>query len=186
MFGIDIKLMAAIAGIIVLLLGIVSVILKKLGVKIPATAISWQSFLRGQGTILLFFLLLGMALGWLSMKYLGVETSQTADQIRLVEYRQLALSGQPAYEDLNADGYSHATVYAKSNAPQGSTVGVQVIPEQTPQQGQSPALMQGKDSGWSRLDEPLSAKRLVLIIGGSGGPGTQATSADVLVFLSKK
>jgi hypothetical protein len=178
--------LAIIAVILVVGFAVLTEVLRKLGVKLPATAISWQSFLRGQGTILLFFLLLGMALGWLSLKYLGVESSQTTDQIRLVEYRQLDLSAQSVHEELDTHDYTHVTVYAKSDAPQASTMSVQVIPQQTPDQAQGSVEIQGTDSAWTRLDEPVSSKRLILIIESPGTLGARATSADVLVFLSRK
>src|SRR6202043_3410538 len=90
----------AVAVIVVLVL-----IAQRLGLKLPATALSWQNYLRGQGVILLVSLLLGMGFGWVSIRYLGVKTSQTADQVKLVEYRQLSVADQPVYEDLDVDGY---------------------------------------------------------------------------------
>jgi hypothetical protein len=181
--SLDIKLVFVIAGVVLVVLSGLAAILKALKVKLPETAVTWQSFLRGQGTILVFFLLLGMGLGWISIRYLGVETSQTEAQIKLVEYRQLDLSGQLVYENLDSDGYGHVTVYAKSDAPQASTITVQLIPDKP---AQISTQTEGTDSAWSRLECPISSKRLTLVVRNSGSSGKQATSADVLVFLSKK
>jgi hypothetical protein len=185
-FYLNAKLLATIAGLAILVVGIAVAILKKLGVALPASAVTWQSFLRGQGTILSAFLLFGAALGWLSIRFFGEQTSQTRDQIKLAEYRQLDIAAQPVYEDLDSGGYTQLSVYAKATTPQASTVSIRVIADDNKPGTQGSMVFQGTDSAWSRLDERISAQHLTLIVGGTGAGTSKATQADVLVFLSKQ
>jgi len=184
-FDLNAKLLATIVGIAILVIGIAVAILKRLGVALPASTISWQSFLRGQGTILSAFLLFGAALGWLSIRFFGEETSQVMDQVKFVEYRQLDIAAQPAYESLDSSGYTQLSVFAKAAQPQASAVSVRVIADAGKPGAESSIVFEGSDSAWSRLNERISAQHLTLIVGGSGTGATKATQADVLVFLSK-
>lgn len=185
-FYLNAKLLTAIVISAILVAGIALTILKKLGVALPASAISWQSFLRGQGTILAGFLLLGAALGWFSIRFFGNQTSRTTDQIKLAEYRQLNIAAQPVYENLDSGGYTQLSVYAKAIAPQASTVSIRVIIDDNRMGTQRSVVFQGTDSAWSRLDEKISAPHLTLVIGDASVGTAKATQADVFVFLSKQ
>jgi len=183
-FYLNPKLLASVIGAAILILGVLVAVSKRLGIALPASAFTWQSFLRGQGTIIAGFLLLGASIGWLSFRFLGQNPGQTTTEIRMAEYRQLALTDQPIFEKLDCDGYSHISIYAKSSAPQASTVSVRFIPDRTKPGEPAAITLEGVDSAWSRLDQTISAKHLTLIIG-TGDQGTRATQADVLVFLSR-
>jgi hypothetical protein len=180
------KILSLIAGGVILVLGILTAIFRKLHIALPASAITWQSFLQGQGTILAGFLLFGAALGWASFHYLGQQPSQTTSQIKLVEFRQLAIGAQPDYESVDSSGYDHFSVYARASAPPSSTIAVTVVPD-TGKPGPQPTVaMRGVAASWTRLDQQISAQHLTLIIGGQDGSATGATQADVLVFLSNQ
>lgn len=181
----NIRVLATIGGTALVALVIVIALLKKLKVRLPASAITWQSFLRGQGTILAGFLLFGAALGWLSLRFLGDETIRRTDQIKLMEYRQVNLSGQPAYEELDASGYTRLSIYARATAPQASTVSIRVIADDYKPGTQASTVFQVGDAGWSRLDEPITTQHLTFIIGDAAAGATKATQADVLVYLGK-
>ncbi len=185
-FYLNAKLLATIAGIAIVAIGIAAAILKKMGVALPDSATTWKSFLRGQGTILSAFLLFGAALGWLSIRFFGEQSSQTTDQINLVEYRQINIAAQPVYEDLDSSGYTQFSVYAKATAPQASAVSIRVIADDNKPGTHGSIVFQGTGSAWSRLDEKISAQQLTLIICVAGTGTTKATQADVLVFLSKR
>jgi hypothetical protein len=187
-FYMNTKLLATIAGIAIVVAIIAVAIFKKLRIALYAFAVKvkWKSFLRGQGTILSAFLFFGAALGWVSIRFFGENTSQTKDQIQLVEYRQLNIAAQPVYEYLDSGGYTQLTVYAKATAPQASKVSIRVIAEDEKPGTQGSIVFQGTDTAWSRLDEKISTQHLTLIIGDSGTGTTKATQADVLVFLGKQ
>jgi hypothetical protein len=185
-FYLNAKLLAMMVGIVIVVVIVVIAIHKKLGVTLPASAATWKSFLRGQGTILFAFLLFGAALGWVSIRFFGEQTSQVKYQVQLVEYRQLNIAAQPVYEYLDSGGYTQLTIYAKATDPQASTVSIRVIAGDEKTGTQGSMVFQGTDSAWSRLDEKISAQHLTLIIGDGSTGTTKATQADVLVFLSKQ
>lgn len=185
-FYLNPKILALIAGAVILALAILTVVFRKLHIALPDSAITWQSFLRGQGTILAGFLLFGAALGWASFRFLGQQPGQTARQIKLVEFRQLAIAAQPDYESVDSNGYNHLCLYVRSGAPPSSTIGVTVVPVNG-KPGQQPTVaLEGNTSSWTRLDQQISAQHLTLIIGSQDSTATRATQADVLVFLSNQ
>jgi hypothetical protein len=185
-FYLNPKVLALIAGGVILALGILVAIFRKLHVALPASAITWKSFLQGQGTILAAFLFLGAALGWVSFRFLGQQPSHTTSQVKLVEFRQLAMNAQPDYESVDSGGYNHLTLYARASAPPSASIAITVAPD-TGKPGPQPAIaVQAVASSWTRLDQQISARRLTLIIGGQDASATRATQADVLVFLSNQ
>jgi hypothetical protein len=132
-----------------------------------------------------FFLLGGAALGWVSIRFLGEQNSQRTDQIKLAEYRQVNLPGQPVYEQVDSGGYTRLTIYAKAAAPQASTVDIRVIGDDNQPGKQASMVFQAGFAAWTRVDEPITAQHLTFIVGDTGTGTSKATQADVLVFLSK-
>jgi hypothetical protein len=166
-----------------LALALLRVAMIRLKIAIPATAKTWQSYLRGQGTILFFFLLLGAALGWLSV-YVAPEHSVIQRDTRLTEFRKLALSDQPVYEDVVTNGYGHLTIFAKTLAPDGSKARIRILSDKGDAAGPSNTVFDLDSTGWSRLDEKTSADHLTLVIT-TDAAATRATEADILISLSK-
>jgi len=169
------------AGVVIL--GIVRLVLKGLGIGLPASAITWQSYLQGQGTLLFAFLLLGAGLGWVSVNY-GSGHGHAIEDGKLIEYRQVNVGDHPIYEDIDMKGYNHLSMFAKVLAPQAAKLSIRVIPDASMSSEQS-ILFESTDSSWSRLEERVLAPQIMLIIGSTPSSTTKATQADILVFLSK-
>lgn len=167
-----------------IVLGLARLTLKKLRIGLPASALSWQSYLRDQGTLLFAFLLLGSGLGWLSIHF-GGPPIDTTDGLKLVEYRQISIGEHPVYEDLNLDGYRHISVYARALEPAGSRIVVSVIPDATRPGHARIAVFESADSSWSRFDESVNAMHLTIIVANTE-TGVKASQADLLVFLGGK
>jgi hypothetical protein len=181
---VDPKLFALIAFAVLVVFELLRALLKKLGFKVPESAITWQSYVRGQGLLLLVCLLLGGAVGWGSV-FLGQRHSSASDSGRLLEFRQLKVDEQPVYEDVDTGGYRKADIYAKALNPSGAKVDVHVLTDMGDQSEQSIHLL-ANDGSWSHVTLALSTKRLGLMIGEAKQGDTKASQADVLVFLSTR
>ncbi len=151
--------------------------------SIADSVVTWLPFLRGQGTILLVFLLLGAGLGWISLKF-GQSAPGSAVDGKLVEFRQIDLGGHTVYEELDVEGFSHLSVFATALQPKASRINVLILPNDGQTVDRSVSFESG-DSTWSRLDEPVSSKRVTLAIRSLQPDATKPSQADVLVFLSK-
>src|ERR1700733_7451351 len=143
---------------------IVAWILRRWLRRLAATSLSWESYLRGQGAIIVGFLFLGVVFGWVSI-YLAHPQEELTRDIRVTEFRQVSIGDRPEYEDLDIDGYRRVTVYAKALTPVGSSVGIRVLTDANQPAGLHAAAFTGNDAAWSRLETTVSGKRLTLMIG---------------------
>jgi hypothetical protein len=180
------RVIAAVAGALVFAVAFLSVVLKRLGVKIPASAVSWQSYLRGQGTILLISMLLGAAVGWVSIRFLGQPEATIENGVKLVDLRQTAIGSEPVYRSLDCSGYKRFSLYLRATTPQSSTVKIRIIFNREDQHKGSDTEITASDSAWSYVGQDIDANHILLEIGEPDSTGPRAAQADVLVFLSKR
>jgi len=178
---------------IVLLLLVAYLMLRKffrrLGKKLPDNAITWRQYLRGQGTLLFVFLLLGGVVSWGSwgVAHFGPGLSSVDDSGSLTEYRDLNPSEHPIFEDLNAKEYQRITVMTRTTAPENALAVVVIYDGQDEKTKGEIKRIDSTASTWSRWDYSNANRNLSLVIDSSKqSDGLKATKMDVLIYLSKK
>src|ERR1051325_1721866 len=77
---------------------------RKIGRKLPSSTSSWRSYLRGQGTLLLGFLLIGGLLASVSSRF-GPWEGKTSKGGRVIEYSHLNPSEHVVYEEQDVEKY---------------------------------------------------------------------------------
>jgi hypothetical protein len=192
MFGIPALSAKYIALAIASVIGVVVVLrisLRKLGRRMPESALTWRSYLKGQGTILFGFLFLGAALSCLSwaLSYYGLGRGKVSEGGQLIEFRQLNPSEHPIYEEIDARNYSKVTVITKVVTPENGSANVTVYADQD---GETKGLLKRIASAgatWSLWEHENSSKHLSLIVESGVRPVAGSTlQVDVLVYLSPK
>lgn len=184
MFGIstpELKTYTIFALAVILTYFGVRALLRRVNRKLPASTSTWKSYLRGQGTLLFGFLLLGALLASVT-SYFGPWEGKTLKSGRRVEYSQLNPSEHVIYEEQDVQNYHHLVVLARIIAPQNSTATITVYGDPKPGGKQEIDRIEAVPDSWSLWDEQNSSKHITLKIT-NGGTGAGATQVDVLLYL---
>jgi len=153
--------------------------------KLGASALTWQSYVRGQGVVLSAFLFAGVIVGVVCNWFAPIKNQVDSD-IKLIEFRQVTMGEGPTYEALETHGYGRVTVLAKALSPASSTVRVKLVPEAPNAAASGGTVLDGSYSSWSRLEAHFSEDHLILIIGDKAPGLTRATQADILIVLATR
>lgn len=170
----------------IIVIAVLRISVRKLGRRMPATAaLTWRSYLKGQGTILFGFLLLGAVLScasWALSVYWP--SGKVSEGGQLIEFRQLNPREHPIYEDIDVHNYSTVIVMTKVIAPADGTATVTVYANQDGDKEIKHIPSVG--ATWSRWEHENSSKHLTLIVESAPSHADSAMQVDVLVYLSTK
>jgi len=155
----------------------------------PESALTWRSYLKGQGTILFGFLFLGAALSGVSwaLSYYGLGRGKVSEGGQLIEFRQLNPSEHPIYEEIDAGNYSEVAVMTKVIMPENGSATVTVYGDQDGETKGELKRIASVGAAWSRWEHENSSKHLNLIVESGAQSAAESTmQVDVLVYLSPK
>ena len=153
---------------------------------------SWRLYFRKYGVFLIYALISGGGLGAAGIgghhldAYLRNPNNRATREVEFVEYRGLDIGDQPSYRELDTGKFNHIAVYAKALTPDGSTICIQLVPDQAKPPEQCTTAFESGNSSGTELQENISAKRLTLVIGSLQAGAKRASKADVIVFLSHR
>ena len=172
---------------VLILLGIIRAILQILGVRMPSSVDSWRSYLRGQGAVVMIFLIIGGAGAGLSFYYMP-SIRQLSRGGQLLEYRNRNPNEQIVYEKTeNIESYSRLTVFTRAIDPPNSSATVTLIRSRGGESAGDIIRLESLSSSWMRLDQENSYTNMRVIIEPPMQAGTvTATQVDVLVYLTPK
>jgi len=169
--------LAAIVAYIVL-----RIVLHKINRGLPASTSTWKSYLKGQGTLLFGFLLIGGALATVA-SYFGTWEGKTSKGGRLVEYRQLNPSEHVVYEEQDVENYHRIAVLARTMAPQNGSATVTIYGDLKGGGNQEMSRIESVADSWSEWTQPLNMSKHLTLKITNGGTAPGATGVDVLLYL---
>jgi hypothetical protein len=169
--------LAIIAGYIVL-----RIVLHKINRGLPASTATWKSYLKGQGTLLFGFLLIGGVLATVT-SYFGTWEGKTSKGGRLVEYRQLNPSEHVVYEEQDVENYRRIAVLARTMAPQNGSATVTIYGDLKGGGNQEMSRIESVADSWSEWTQPLNMSKHLTLKITNGGTAPGATDIDVLLYL---
>jgi hypothetical protein len=157
-------------------------LLRRLGRKLPPSTATWKSYLRGQGTLLFGFLLVGAVLASVT-SYFGPQDGKTSKGGRLIEYRQLDPSGHVVYEEQDVENCRRIIVLAHTLAPQNGSATVTIYGDPKGGGKQEISRIESVADSWSQWNQPLNLSKHITLKITNGGTGPGATQVDVLLYL---
>jgi heme A synthase len=151
-----------------------------------ASIASWKQYLKGQGVMLCGFLILGGAVGWVSVHF-GSVPGRNTNSGKLIEYRKLDLSQHEIYEEMDVEHYAAVTVMATVTQPSNGAAVVRIYGDSATGGKSEINHLDSVSGSWSRWEQTNYSTHLSLIVAGSAQPGSPpATEADVLVYLTPR
>lgn len=142
---------------------------------------TWRSYLKGQGTLLLGFLLVGMTLA-LVASYYGPWEGRTAKGGRLIEYRAVNPSEHVVYEEQDVENYARVAVLARTLAPQNGSATITVYGDPKGGGKQEISRIESVGDSWSLWTQPQNLNKHITLKITNGGTGPGATQVDVLLY----
>ncbi len=161
---------------------LIRALLRKVGRKLPTSISTWKTYLRGQGTLLFGFLLIGVVLASIT-SHLGPSEGKTSKGGRVIEYRQVNPSEHVVYEEQDVEHYRHIVVYARTIAPQNGSAAITIYGDQKGGGKQEISQIDSVGDSWSQWNQPLNFSRHLTLKITNGGTGPGATQVDVLLYL---
>jgi len=149
--------------------------------RAPASMSTWKSYLTGQGTILLGFLLAGVILA-LVFSYYGPWEGKTSKGGRLIEYRQVNPSEHVVYEEQDVENYRNVAVLARTTAPQNGSATITIYGDPKGGGKQEISRIESVADSWSLWTQPQNWNRHITLKVTNGGTGPGATQVDVLLY----
>ena len=158
----------------------------KLGKNLRPTTFTWGQYLRGQGALLLFFLLVGGGFARLSVSY-GPYPGRISKGGQLVKFENLDPSQHPLYQEVDVENYSEISVFTKAESPANGSAIITIYLDRGEAGQRELGHLDTEAVAWSRWDQATTGKRMSLVAAPPTGPGTiPATQLDILVYLSPK
>jgi hypothetical protein len=178
-------LLILLGGVLLILGALLIWIFQKRQADDPASsdsALSWLSYVKGQGTVLLTFIALGAFFGWFGMRRTGdVEITRTST---ITEFRQVAIAENPVLKQVDTAGYHHLCIYAKALAP-SSKFTVRIIPDGEMSKPTS-VTFDVTDSSWTRVEKDVLSARTTLVIERAATNTNTPAEVDIIIALEKR
>lgn len=171
-----------IVAIVVVILGLLRFVLPRLGARIP----SWKSYLRGQGAILLSFLLIGGLGAGVTVRY-GPSLRNLSRGGKLLEYRAVDPSVRMVYGAAeNIENYSALTVFTRAVRPDQASAIVSILRSRNGETSGDITSVESISTSWTRLELQNSSARMRLVVEPPTNPrSVPATQVEVLIYLRR-
>jgi hypothetical protein len=158
----------------------------KLGKTLQPTTITWSQYLKGQGALLFFFLLIGGGFAWLSVTY-GPYPGRVSKGGQLLKFESLDPSQHPVYQEVDVEKYSEISVFTKSESPANGSATVTIYLDHGDTGKLEFGQLESEATAWSRWNQASTGKRMSLVVGAPTQSGAiPATQVDILVYLTPK
>ncbi len=160
-------------------------LLHKLGKNLQPSTITWSQYLKGQGLLLFFFLLLGSGSAWFSVRYGPYPGKISKGQLRTFD--KLDPSQHPVYEDVDIENYTQVSVFTRIEAPANGSATLTIYLDHGDNGKLEVSNLESEAATWSRWDQTVAGKHMSLVAGPPTRSGSvSATQMDILVFLSPR
>lgn len=166
------------------LIGFLAALVRKLGIKIPTTVDPWKTYVRGQGVLLLLFLVIGGVSAGVSV-YFSPYLKNLNDVGQVKEYH-IDPSKQALYQE-NIQSYSRLILFARAAEPAASSARITLFRNRSGETGDIQRIENVSSSTWTRVDLDNAYSDLGLMVEPPAQAGAvPATQVDVFIYLGIK